>query len=144
MRLVDAFRRRHFLTAEERAQIAAGLASAAAHSRARLGLVIDDAAAPDPADRARQRFREWSIPEAEKGTAILVYVSAASWNYAIVGGEEIRRVAPGAFWETVEADFKRHFDERRFCDGIFKALSQVAIQLKHHYPCEPRGTGAAS
>jgi uncharacterized membrane protein len=63
-----------------------------------------------------------------------VYASAASWTYAVVGGDEVRRVAPPAFWETVEAELKRHFDERRFCDGLFKALSQVAIQLKHHYP----------
>ncbi len=137
MALLDGFRRRRFLTAEERAQIEAGLTSAAGHSRARLGLIIDEAAAPDPVGRARQCYQEWSIPEAEKGTAVLVYVSAASWKYAVVGGEEIRQVAPAAFWETVEADLKRHFDERRFCDGIFKALSQVAIQLKYHYPCEP-------
>jgi uncharacterized membrane protein len=135
--LLNGFRRRRFLTAEGRAQIDAGLASAAGHTRARLGLIIDETAAPDAAGRARQRFQEWRIPEAEKGTAILVYASAASWTYAVVGGEEVRRVAPAAFWETVEADFKRHFDERRFCDGIFKALAQVAIQLKHHYPCEP-------
>jgi uncharacterized membrane protein len=136
MALLDGFRRGRFLTDEERAQIEAGLASAAGHTRARMTLVIDDAAAPDAARRARQCFQDWSIPETEKARAILVYVSAASWNYAVVGGEEIRRVAPQAFWETVEADFKRHFDEHRFCDGIFKALSQVAIQLKHHYPGE--------
>lgn len=137
MGLLDAYRRRRFLTEEERAQIAAGLASAAGHTRARLGLIIDETAAPDALRRARRCFQEWAIPEAEKATAVLVYVSAASWTYAVVGGEQIRRVAPPAFWDTVEADFKRHFDERRFCDGIFKGLSQVAIQLKHHYPSEP-------
>ncbi len=86
MGLLDGYRRRRFLTAEERAQIEAGLASAAGHTQARLGLIIDEAAAPDAAGRARQCFQEWRIPEAEKGTAILVYASAASWNYAIVGG----------------------------------------------------------
>ncbi|MFA5028119.1 MAG: TPM domain-containing protein [Candidatus Methylomirabilota bacterium] len=137
MALLDGYRRRRFLTAEERAQIEAGLASAAGHTRARLHLYIDDTAAPEASPRARQCFSAWRLDPAERETAVLVYVSAASWTHAVIGGEEIRRVAPAAFWEVVDSELRRHFAERRFCDGIFKALSQVAIQLKHHYPAAP-------
>jgi len=134
---LDGYRRRRFLTAGERAQIEAGLASAARCTRARLTLVIDPAAAPGPAARARRCFESWPLSEVERPAAVLLYVSAASWRYAVVGGDEIRRVAPPAFWDTLERDLRRHFAERRFCDGIFKALAQIALQLQHHYPAAP-------
>lgn len=134
MALLDGYRRRRFLSPEERGQVEAGLLSAARHTRARMTLVIDETAAPEPTARARQCFQEWMIDEAERPTAILLYASAASWTHALAAGDTIRREAPAAFWEAVASDLDRHFAERRFCDGLFKALSQIALQLKHHYP----------
>jgi uncharacterized membrane protein len=39
----------------------------------------------------------------------------------------IRRTAPQAFWETLDRDLTRHFEEGRYCDGLFKAVANVAI-----------------
>lgn len=139
MGLFDLLRRRRFLTAEEREQIAAGLAEAGRHTRARIGLSIDERASRDPQARAHALFQQWDLPEEERTTAVLVYVSAPSRTFAVVGGEEVRRVAPRSFWELVDRDFRHHFDEGRYCDGIFKAIAQVALQLAHHFPREPEG-----
>jgi uncharacterized membrane protein YgcG len=134
---LSAFRLRRFLTVTEREQIAAALAEAGRHTRARIGLSIDERAAKDPQARARVLFQEWQLPEGERPTAILVYVSAPSRTYAIVGGEEVQKVAPQTFWELVDRDLHHHFEEGRYCDGIFKAIAQVAIQLEHHFPRQP-------
>lgn len=130
------FRLRRFLTVTEREQIAAALAEAGRHTRARIGLSIDERAATDPQVRARLQFQEWVLPEGERPTAVLVYVSAPSRTYAIVGGEEVHRLAPQTFWELVDRDLHHHFEEGRYCDGIFKAIAQVAIQLERHFPRE--------
>lgn len=137
MRRLSSFRLRRFLTVTEREQIAAALAEAGRHTRARIGLSIDEQATRDPRARARILFQEWQLPEGERPTAVLVYVSAPSRTYAIVGGEEVHRVAPQTFWELVDRDLHHHFEEGRYCDGIFKAIAQVAIQLEHHFPREP-------
>ncbi|MCX5735159.1 MAG: TPM domain-containing protein [candidate division NC10 bacterium] len=134
MDVLAAFRRPPFLTATEREQVEAGLATARRHAGAPIGLVIDDQPAGDPAVRARQLFREWDLPEAERPAAVLVYACAATRRFAVVGGEAIRRVAPQAFWDALDRDLTRHFDEGRYCDGLFKAVAQVAIQLQHHFP----------
>jgi len=134
VRRLSAFRLRRFLTVTEREQIAAALAEAGRHTRARIGLSIDERTATDPQVRARVLFREWQLPEGERPTAVLVYVSAPSRSYAIVGGEEVERLAPRAFWELVDRDLHHHFEEGRYCDGIFKAIAQVAIQLERHFP----------
>ncbi len=134
VRRLSGFRLRRFLTVTDRKQIAIALAEAGRHTRARIGLSIDERAAKDPQSRARTRFQEWPLPEDERPTAVLVYVSAPSRTYAIVGGEEVERVAPQTFWELVDRDLRHHFEEGRYCDGIFKALAQVAIQLEHHFP----------
>ena len=118
----------------EREQIAAALAEAGRHTRARIGLSIDERATKDPQARARARFQEWQLPEGDRPIAVLVYVSAPSRTYAIVGGEEVQQVAPQTFWELVDRDLHHHFEEGRYCDGIFKAIAQVAIQLEHHFP----------
>ncbi len=117
------------------------------HTRARIGLSIDDQATADPQARAHTRFRQWDLPEDERLTAVLVYVSARSRAFAVVGGDEVRRVAPQTFWELVNRDLHHHFDEGRYCDGIFKAIAQVALQLQRHFPrasegteCTPRGS----
>jgi hypothetical protein len=132
--LPAAFRRRPFLTATEREQVEAGLATARRHAGAPIGLVIDDEPARDPAIRAEQLFREWDLPEVERPAAVLVYACAATRRFAVVGGEAIRRVAPQAFWDALDRDLTRHFGEGRYCDGLFKAVAQVAIQLQHHFP----------
>ncbi len=131
---LTAFRLRRFLSATERAQITAGLAEAQRHTRARIGLIVDEQAAVKPHERAEARFQEWQLPEGERLTAVLVYVSARSRTYAVVGGEEVRRIAPSRFWDLVHRDLHHHFEEGRYCDGIFKAVAQVAIQLEHHFP----------
>lgn len=134
MRPLLSFRLRRFLTVTEREQIAAALAEAGRHTRARIGLSIDERAARDPQARARALFEEWPLPEDERPTAVLVYVSAPSRSYAIVGGETLQRLAPQAFWELVDRDLHHHFEEGRYCDGIFKAIAQVARELQRHFP----------
>lgn len=138
MGLWAAFRLRRFLTPTEREQVAAALAEAARHTRARIGLTIDDQATGDPLGRARECFERWNLPEAERPTAIMVYVSAVSRTFAVVGGDEVECVAPRAFWEVVNRDLTHHFDEQRYCDGLFKAIAQVALQLQRHFP-RPEG-----
>jgi uncharacterized membrane protein len=134
MGLWAAFLLRRFLRPAEREQVVAALAEAGRHTRARIGLTIDDQAPGDPLVRARECFERWSLPEAERPTAILVYVSAVSRSFAVVGGDEVERVAPRAFWEVVNRDLTHHFDEQRYCDGLFKAIAQVALQLQRHFP----------
>jgi uncharacterized membrane protein len=136
--LRTALRRRRFLTAAEREQIAAALAGVDRYTRARIGLSIDDEASVDPERRAEALLHQWDLPEAKRATAVLLYVSAVSRNFAVVGGEEVRRIAPRAFWEVVHRDLCHHFEDRRYCDGIFKALAQIAAQLRHHFPPENR------
>ncbi len=128
------FLRRRFLTANERQQIAAALKEAGRHTRARIGLSIDEQATVDPQVRAHTLFRQWDLPEAERPAAVLVYVSVRSRAYAVVGGDQVRRLVPGTFWEAVNRDLHHHFGEGRYCDGIFKAIAQVAIQLERHFP----------
>ena len=137
MGLLDALRRRRFLTAAEREQIAAALAEAGRHTRGRIGLSIDERASRDPQARALALFQQWDLPEDERPMAVLVYVSAPSRTFAIVGGEEVRRTAPLPFWESVERDFRHHFEDGRYCDGIFKAIAQVALQLERLFPRVP-------
>ncbi len=137
MGFLNAFRWRHFLTETEREQVAAALDEAGRHTRAKIGLSIEAQATDDPHARARTLFLEWFLPEAERPTAVLVYICAATRGYAIVGGEEVHRVAPPTFWEVVDRDLSHHFEEGRYCDGIFKAIAQVAVQLERHFPPAP-------
>ncbi len=146
MGLLASFHRRPFLTPLEREQIEAGLAAARQHAGAPIGLAIDEKSVEDPAVRAEQLFHDWSLAEAERPVAVLVYACAATRTFAVVGGEWIRRVAPQAFWETLNRDLTRHFGEGRYCDGLFTAIAHVAIQLHHHFPPDspPPASSAAS
>ena len=141
MGLWAALRLRGFLTLTEREQVVAALAEAGRHTRARIGLTVDDRATGDPRARARECFERWSLPESERPTAVMVYVNGVSRSFAVVGGDEIERVAPRAFWEVVTRDLTHHFDEQRYCDGLFKAIAQVALQLQRHFPRHDRAGG---
>jgi uncharacterized membrane protein len=136
--------RRRFLTATERDQIAAALEEARRHTWAQIGLCIDEQATADPQARAQILLEDWDLPEDQRPTAMLVYVSARSRAFAVVGGDEMRRIAPRTFWEEVNRDLHHHFDEGRYCDGIFKAIAQVALQLERFFPREPTGSAEAS
>jgi uncharacterized membrane protein YgcG len=135
--LLGAFRRRPFLTATEREQIEAGLSTARRHAGAPLDLIIDEPAAGDPADRARQLFQEWKLADAERSRAILLYACAATRRFAVVGGDEIRRVASQAAWDNLQRDLTRHFEEERYCDGLFKAVANAAIMLHAAFVADP-------
>ncbi len=134
MGLLDGLHRGPFLTATEREQIGAALEEATRHTRARIGLSIDERSRGDPQTRARALFQEWDLLPSERPTAVLVYVCAPTRTFAVVGGEEIQRAAPRTFWDSVDRDLHHHFEEGRYCDGVFKAIAQVALQLERHFP----------
>jgi len=134
---LGAFRRRPFLTPTEREQIEAGLATARRHAGAPLTLFIDERAAADPEVRARQVFQEWELADAERSRAILVYACAATRRFAVVGGYEICRVAPQAAWNNLQRNLARHFEQERYCDGLFKAVADVAIMLHAAFGADP-------
>ncbi len=125
--LLGAFRRRPFLTPTEREQIEAGLATARRHAGAPINLIIEERGTADPGNRARRLFQDWALADAERSRAILVYACAATRRFAVVGGDEIRRVAPRAAWDNLQRDLTRHFGEKRYCDGLFKAVANAAI-----------------
>jgi len=106
--LLGAFRRRPFLTPTEREQIERGWHGAAARRRADR---------PDHRRAARRppSPRAATIPglelaDAERSRAILVYACAATRRFAVLGGEEIRRVAPRLLG-NLAADLARHFEK---------------------------------
>jgi len=132
MEFLRAFRR-PFLTDAERAQLLDGLAHACRHAGEPIGLIIDARASGEPEARAVSLFETWDMSAAARPRAVLVYANTATRRFAVVGGEEIRRVAPQAFWTQVNSELQRHFDDERYCDGLFKALAQIAIQLHHHF-----------
>jgi uncharacterized membrane protein YgcG len=132
MELLRAFRP-PFLTDAERGQLLDGLAHACRHAGEPIDLIIDARASGDPEARAVSLFETWDISAAARPRAVLVYANAATRRFAVIGGEEIRRVAPQAFWAQVHADLQHHFDDERYCDGLFKAIAQIAIQLHFHF-----------
>lgn len=137
--LLGAFRRRPFLTPTEREQIEAGLATARRHAGAPIALIIDERATADPEGRARQAFQEWPLADAERSRAILVYACAATRRFAVVGGDEVRRVASPAAWDNLQRDLTRHFEEERYCDGLFKAAANAAIMQHSLFAAADRG-----
>jgi uncharacterized membrane protein len=136
--VLGALRRRRFLTATEREQLQAGLVTAQRHAGAPLDLLIDERAARDHEERAREAFHAWQLPEGERPRAVLVYACAATRRFAVIGGDEIRRVAPQAFWENLDRNLRRHFEEERYCDGLFKAVADVAIMQHSVFVTTPR------
>jgi uncharacterized membrane protein len=133
---VDPFSllRRRFLTPAERQQIAAGLAEAQRYTRARIGLVVEDRSPADAAARARHLFDTWEIAGSDRSTAVLLYAGAAPPAFAVAAGDDVRRLAPAGFWETLDRDLRHHFDEQRYCDAIFKAVASIALQLEQLFP----------
>jgi uncharacterized membrane protein YgcG len=141
MNLLDALWGRPFLTPTEQEQIEAGLATARRHAGEPISLMIDARASGDPEARAVSLFAAWDIAPEARARAILLYVCAATRRFAVVGGDEVRRLAPPAFWKTLDRDLTRHFDEGRYCDGLFKAIAQIAVQLHvHFHPTLPGDT----
>ena len=128
MEFLRAFRR-PFLTDAERAQLQDGLAHACRHAGEPIGLIIDTRASGEPEARAVSLLETWDISAAARARAVLVYANAATRRFAVVGGEEIRRAAPHAFWTQVTVDLQHHFDDQRYCDGLFKALAQIAMMM---------------
>ncbi len=133
MDLFAALRRR-FLTSREQAQLAAGLAEAQRYTRARIGLVVEERSRTAPAARARRLFEEWELTGPERASAVLLYACASPAGFAVEAGEEVRRGAPPAFWTALDRDLHHHFDAKRYCDALFKALAQIALQLEQLFP----------
>jgi uncharacterized membrane protein len=139
--LLSVLRRRPFLTPTECEQIDAGLATARRHAGAPIDLVIDQRTTAAPDIRAQQLFEGWHLSEPDRPRAVLVYACGATRQFAIVGGDEIRRTAPPAFWERLRRDLTRHFEEHRYCDGLFKAVAEIAIMQRSLFVATPACDG---
>jgi uncharacterized membrane protein len=131
--LLGAFGRRPFLTESERAQLRDGLAHAERHAGAPIALRIEARASGNPEVRAAVLFAEWDLPDAARGRAVLVYACEASRTFAVQAGPEVLAVSPPGFWRGLHADLTRHFSEARYCDGLFKAIADISIQLRQRF-----------
>ena len=137
MKFLRAFRP-PFLADAERAQLLDGLAHACRHAGEPIGLIIDARASGEPEARAVSLFAVWEIPAAARPRAVLVYANAATRRFAVIGGEEIQQVAPPAFWTQVRSELQRHFDDERYCDGLFKAVATIAIMQRYLFVATDR------
>ncbi len=127
------------MTDTERAQLQDGLGHALRHAGAPIALRIDTRASGTPEARATALFTNWNLPQDEHARAVLLYACEPTRSFGVAAGAEILRRARPAFWENLRADLTRHFGEERYCDGLFKAIADISIELRRHFgpPCEP-------
>jgi uncharacterized membrane protein len=123
-----------FLTPAERAQVAVAIGEAERLTSGEIRVHLEDHIEDDVLDHAAFIFEELGMHRTRDRNGILIYVSVADRQVAVIGDRAIHEKVPDGFWNAVVALLKLHFAAGRRAEGLVEAVHTVAEKLQAYFP----------
>jgi uncharacterized membrane protein len=123
-----------FLTPDERARVAAAIGEAERRTSGEIRVHLEDHIEEDVLDHAAFLFEELGMHRTKDRNGVLIYVSVADRQAAVLGDKGVNdRVGP-YFWRDVLGVLQLHFAASRHADGLCEAVRMVGEKLRDMHP----------
>lgn len=83
---------------------------------------------------AIRTFRRLNMHKTKERNGVLLFIAPERKEFAIIGDKGINQLVPENFWDEEKKLLQEHFRKGAFADGICKAITEVGIKLKEHFP----------
>jgi uncharacterized membrane protein len=88
----------------------------------------------DPFKRATELFAELGMVRTEARNGVLFYLAVQDKRFAVIGDEGIHRAVPPGFWDGIKAGMEADFKQKRFAEGLCRAVREAGQALGEHFP----------
>ena len=122
------------LTEAERLRVRDAIAAAEKRTSGEIRVHLEDHIEDEVLDHAAFIFEELGMHRTRDRNGVLIYVSLADRQAAVIGDAGINARVPEGFWDDVLALLREDFSHGRFADGLCKAIGQVGEKLHTLFP----------
>ena len=128
--------RQSFFSSEEHDRIISAIKAAERETSGEIRLFVEKRCKVDVLDRAAFIFHKLGIHDTKHRNGVLIYIAHDDRQFAIIGDAGINNVVPQNFWDSIKEEMLKHFSQRKFADGISKAIHESGEALKKYFPYE--------
>jgi len=122
------------LSEAERERVLQAIHKAEERTSGEVRVHLDDTITDNVLDHAAFVFEELGMFRTRDRNGVLIYVSLADRQAAVIGDAGINARVPEGFWDDVLALLREDFSHGRFADGLCKAIGQVGEKLHTLFP----------
>lgn len=122
------------LSEAERERVLQAIHKAEERTSGEVRVHLDDTITDNVLDHAAFVFEELGMFRTRDRNGVLIYVSLADRQAAVIGDAGINAQVPEGFWDDVLALLRADFSHGRFADGLCKAIGQVGEKLHTLFP----------
>lgn len=123
-----------FLSATERLQVERAIGEAEQRTSGEIRVHFEDHIEDDVLDHAAFIFEELGMHRTRDRNGVLIYISVADRQVAVIGDKAINEAVPQGFWNDVVGVLKLHFAASRRADGLAEAVHMVGAKLQAFFP----------
>ena len=126
-----------FLSAEDKERVQSAIAAAEGETSGEIRVVIARSVRGDALEAARRRFDRLGMHRTEERNGVLILLSVATRQFAIVGDEGVHRFVGPHGWEHIRDGMAERFRQGDFAGGLAYGAAEVGRVLQEHFPRHP-------
>ncbi len=123
-----------FLTHDEEQAIIKAIQKAEKNTSGEIRVHIEKHTDKKVMDRALEVFYSLKMDKTKLHNGVLLYVAVESKLFAILGDEGIHKKVPKDFWDEENKLVLSYFSEKKYAEGLSKAIENIGEKLKAFYP----------
>ncbi|MBL7812207.1 MAG: TPM domain-containing protein [Bacteroidetes bacterium] len=122
------------LPKEEEYRIVQAIRHAESQCTAELRVHLGGKPKESPLQEATRLFHKLGMQKTAARNGVLIYVSLASRQFAIIGDEGIHKHVQENFWQDVKTEMQVLFQKEQVADAIIHGIQRAGEQLMIHFP----------
>ena len=132
--MIRAANPERFLTADEKAAVAAAVAEAEGRTSAEIKVVTVRYCWNRIHAKAARIFRKLGLDRTAERNCVLILLVTTNREFLIYGDQGIHEKAGQDFWDDVRNVMQRKFRENQFGAGLAEGIRRIGEKLAAHFP----------
>ncbi len=87
-------------------------------------------------DAAVDTFLRLKMDDTEDRNGVLFFIVPKKKIFAVIGDKGINEVVPDDFWNEVKDLLEKYFKEKKWEEGLCKAIAKTGEKLKKYFPIQ--------
>lgn len=125
-----------FFTEQQKKEIVEAIKLAEKETSGEIRVHVEKTCSKDILDKASQVFAKLKMHKTKLRNGVLFILCIEDHKFAVIGDAGINKVVPEGFWDCIKEAMRENFAEKKFAEGLVKAIIMVGEQLKSHFPYE--------
>ncbi|HOE68739.1 MAG TPA: TPM domain-containing protein [Candidatus Omnitrophota bacterium] len=123
-----------FFSRSEKSRIVSAIREAEKNTSGEIRVHLERRVKGDILEHARRVFERIGMTKTKDRNGVLIFLAVRDKQVAIIGDRGIHEKVPEGFWDSEIALMRGCFRERKFAEGVVRAILKAGEKLKAFYP----------